>query len=148
MPTKVCTVCGEEKPLSSFHKGEGKLGKRSYCSDCSTIKLRGWRKRNPERARQISRNHYHSEKGVDTYYKRTYGITKKEYDSLCEAQNGRCAICNKISNQKLAVDHDHKTKEVRGLLCVCCNAMLGSSKDSIEILTSAISYLRRLKCRH
>lgn len=48
----------------------------------------------------------------------TYGITGAEYDDLLRFQGGRCFICRRAPRTKrLAVDHDHATGEVRGLLC-------------------------------
>lgn len=49
---------------------------------------------------------------------RQYGITGDEYDALFRYQGGRCYICRrKPGKKRLAVDHDHRTGEVRGLLC-------------------------------
>lgn len=31
---KICTKCGEDKPLSEYHKGAGKFGLRSDCKQC------------------------------------------------------------------------------------------------------------------
>ncbi len=58
-----------------------------------------------------------------------------------------CAICkNKFNlNLKPTVDHDHKTGEIRSLLCNYCNPMLGCAFDSIEILENAIRYLKRFQ---
>lgn len=54
----------------------------------------------------------------DQYLQSTYGITLKEYQRLLEAQGGGCAICGGLSGGKnLAVDHNHKSGNVRGLLC-------------------------------
>lgn len=53
----------------------------------------------------------------------TYGITPEKYAELLEAQKGLCAICGKA--KRLVVDHDHKTGEIRGLLCRICNGFLG-----------------------
>jgi hypothetical protein len=72
--------------------------------------------------------------------KKKYNITLEEYNSMAHSQENKCAICGDISG-KLCVDHDHKTGEVRGLLCTNCNTSLGKFKDSIEILKNAISYL-------
>lgn len=69
----------------------------------------------------------------------------KEYDDFFNKQNGKCAIC-KISADEcttlLAVDHDHKTGRVRGLLCKPCNFALGIFKDKIDVLNEAIKYLQ------
>lgn len=75
-----------------------------------------------------------------------YGKTLIDYDKLLVAQNYRCAICNKnITEFKrgLAIDHDHKTGEVRGLLCFCCNMALGYFKDDTDLLNNAIKYLNK-----
>lgn len=43
---------------------------------------------------------------------------------------------------RLAVDHDHRTGEPRGLLCKRCNHdLLGSGHDDIKFLYRAIAYL-------
>lgn len=49
---------------------------------------------------------------------RAYGISREDYDALLELQGGRCYICRrKPQTKRLAVDHDHRTGLVRGLLC-------------------------------
>jgi len=80
---------------------------------------------------------------------RNYGITQTDYDQLYVAHDGRCAICRqietRIKNSRvkwIAVDHDHKTNEVRGLLCHQCNVGIGSFKDDVELLEAAVRYLR------
>jgi len=54
----------------------------------------------------------------------TYGISGDDYQRLSDASNGKCYICAGGSKKRLAVDHDHKTGEVRGLLCLVCNHYL------------------------
>lgn len=73
----------------------------------------------------------------------TYGLAPEEYQALLERQNFRCAICtNRPRSQRLAVDHDHQTGAVRGLLCKRCNHdLLGGGHDSIELLWRAVKYL-------
>lgn len=65
------------------------------------------------------------------HYRNRYGMTVEDYERLFEKQNGCCAICrihrDKL-NRALDVDHDHKTGEIRGLLCKKCNVALGTTK--------------------
>lgn len=71
-----------------------------------------------------------------------YGITGDEYDYLYAAQDGRCAICRRATGKarRLAVDHDHQTGQVRGLLCSPCNYQLIGRYDRAA-LARAIRYL-------
>lgn len=80
-----------------------------------------------------------------------YNITKEDYDRFLLQQDKKCAICRKEEididkrNNKireLAVDHSHETGKVRGLLCGKCNKAIGLLKDSTELLTNAINYLK------
>ena len=75
---------------------------------------------------------------------RKYGITPEEYTAMFLSQNGVCAICGTPpeAHKKLAIDHNHITGKVRGLLCYKCNVMLGSANDSIVILNASIDYLK------
>ncbi len=71
-----------------------------------------------------------------------FAFSEQEATTLLEKQNGVCAICKHSSEvQKLHLDHDHKTKRVRGFLCFSCNTALGKFKDSRTLLFSAIEYL-------
>jgi hypothetical protein len=70
---------------------------------------------------------------------------------LLRKQNWRCMICSKEQPKKaqskkvrLKIDHDHRTGQVRGLLCHTCNAGLGMFKDNIELLHRAIMYLGQI----
>lgn len=85
-----------------------------------------------------------------THLKKLYGITLEEYERMHEAQGGVCAICkcaelkkHKITGEvmMLAVDHDHTTGKIRGLLCSQCNHGLGNFRDSRSLLQAASAYL-------
>lgn len=82
----------------------------------------------------------------DSHLKRHYGISLEDYNVLLEKQKGLCAICKrKELHQRwkcLSVDHNHKTGEVRGLLCHRCNVVLGYAND-INVLIMAIKYLKK-----
>lgn len=71
-----------------------------------------------------------------------YGITLEEYDILLTKQGGKCAICGRVETDSyFCVDHDHKTKVVRGILCFYCNTALGMLSDDLETVKKAVAYL-------
>jgi transcription elongation factor Elf1 len=78
-------------------------------------------------------------------YLKKYGLTLKEYERMAKKQKGLCAICFGKSVRALAVDHHHKTGQVRGLLCGSCNAALGLAKENVDVLSRCIDYLEKYK---
>lgn len=109
------------------------------------IYQKAWRERNREKDNKYKRESYlrNKEKFIllerDRQYKKRYGISLDDYNKLLKEQNGECKICKTtISGPKtnnFAVDHDHSTGEVRGLLCSRCNGALGwyeKHKQGIE----------------
>ena len=79
-----------------------------------------------------------------------FGIGLPEYIQMAVDRDNKCDICGRPERQvragkvkALAVDHDHKTGAVRGLLCCDCNQALGKFEDSKDLLTSAIAYLTK-----
>ena len=74
------------------------------------------------------------------------------YKVLFDLQDGKCGICKTPSGSnnrgdKLAVDHCHETKHIRGLLCHRCNTALGLLKDDEDRLRAAIEYLSIARAR-
>lgn len=120
-----CTGCGIWKPLSSFSKrtsGRGD-GFKTRCKECARSAHRKYRRRRG--------------------YRRKYGITLAEYDRLLEAQGGVCAICERgdSSGRRLSVDHNHETGQVRGLLCLNCNTVIGLAHEDTDLLHRIAEYL-------
>jgi len=79
-----------------------------------------------------------------------YGITFDEYGVMFTEQGGLCAICRKpetATNQygvkRLAVDHDHHTGRVRGLLCSRCNRAIGLLDEDTGRMLQAVTYLAK-----
>ena len=81
---------------------------------------------------------------------RQHNLTEQDYSQLLAQQNGVCKICQSPETatngrstkvKDLAIDHDHKTGKVRGLLCSKCNRALGLFADNITRMKSAIKYL-------
>ena len=63
-----------------------------------------------------------------------------------DISDGRCWIClslESVPNRSLAVDHDHETGQIRGLLCTRCNQSIGRMGDDWRVMRRAYLYLRR-----
>lgn len=71
----------------------------------------------------------------------TYGLTAEQHDLLLHGQEGLCGICRSPRPYNLAVDHDHATGLVRGLLCKRCNKLLRDVRDDTRVLHNAAAYL-------
>lgn len=131
---KICSKCDRDLPYSAF--GKNGRGLRPDCRDCHN--------KNWEYYKQIAQPLQR-----DNHIKRSYGLTREEYQSLFDKQQGLCASCGlpqAVSHYgkmlPLAVDHDHKTGEVRGLLCISCNRALGYLFDDPERIEALLRYAR------
>lgn len=133
---KRCTRCKEWKPEQAFASSSGKVdGLQSHCRACRSEQYR----KNAVAVR-------------DKMREQRFGISRAEFDALFKSQGNLCAICrgDNPGTNYWSVDHDHaccpqmdKTcgKCIRGILCVRCNHALGHARDSVEILSSMITYL-------
>lgn len=104
----------------------------------------------------ISRKIYHTEEyGLERQRRarlaRQFNISQEDYVFILEFQGRKCAICGTDKNEgggkgtvkAFAVDHDHVTGKVRGLLCHACNMALGLFRDNVNSLQKAIEYLAK-----
>ena len=140
--TKTCTMCGEEKPLSAFRSRGGSMAHllKSRCNSCLYKEHKRWTEENPDRIREY-RN-----RDSWTLVKRCArrGITPEQLIDAYERQEECCAICKtEIELIDSAIDHNHETLKIRGLLCWRCNSGLGFFKDNQAHLAMAIEYLVR-----
>ena len=89
--------------------------------------------------RQKNRN-----KIINQYYIKKHNISLNKKIKLLEQQNWQCYICKKIIDVNNGhIDHCHKTKKIRGILCGSCNRALGLFQDNIKLLKKAINYLQQ-----
>lgn len=140
MATKTCFQCGAEKDIEEFGQRAISLdGHDGTCKECKRV----YRKK-----------HYQGqeEKKRIWFLRRNYDITIEQYESMLVAQGGVCAICRQPETHRdwrsgkvmwLAVDHDHLTGVIRGLLCNRCNSAIGYLDEQPERLVNAMEYLRR-----
>ena len=126
----------------SYWRNRDKIrAKRREDREHHTIRNKEWRKANPEKCAAIYRRKNLRDK---------YGLTIEAWEDIAKEQGYKCAICGTPRDElknNLAVDHDHDTGEVRGLLCYACNRGIGLLKDSVEVLSKAVEYLQRTKVK-
>ena len=74
-----------------------------------------------------------------------FGMTPEEYNKKSELQLAGCAICKQScsTGRALAVDHNHKTNQIRDLLCYKCNTILGLVNEDELLLARMIDYLKQ-----
>jgi Recombination endonuclease VII len=78
--------------------------------------------------------------------KKKFNITPEYFSYMLEAQDGRCAICNDPlleGKGGLAVDHNHRTGQIRAILCNACNSTIGWCDEDPARLRAIIQYLEQ-----
>lgn len=82
------------------------------------------------------------QEGRRTWIKNVYDLTLEEYDAILTYQHGGCGICGRPpkENKSLAVDHDHQSGVVRGLLCFFCNKRVLGARNA-EVLVKTAAYV-------
>ena len=140
---KECFACGETKPLEEYYLHRNTKNRKqypsSYCKTCANQRRIDYAYR-PASKKVVRRMHL----------KADFGLTIEQYDSLFQAQDGKCAVCGKPETRlnpdgtlrRLAVDHCHFTKKIRGLCCAHCNCGLGHFMDDPELMEAAAKYIR------
>ncbi len=137
--TKTCATCKNAKPVSQFYRiAKGMKGYRPHCKPCHAVKRR---------------SAYLKAGGKDVPYaqliRREYGITLDEYNTQLRTQAGRCAVCRRPETittkagqpRRLAVDHDHATGALRGLLCHRCNILVWAFEENHAVLDLIKGYV-------
>lgn len=154
---RICRKCESEcsKNYAKLHRKRITEGRREYQKD--------YKQKNKTHLNDIQRRRYHeivdekhsyysvyrnTDRSRNFYLQRRYGITLDEFNEKLGQQGNGCAICGSVSGKankkhdRLTVDHNHATGELRGILCHKCNFGLGHFGDDIELLLKAIEYLK------
>lgn len=124
-----CSKCRDWKPPEQFNKNNTqKSGLHYMCRPCANTSVRSYN------------------------LPAKYGISVATYAEMLLAQGGKCACCGLQFNMegkkadRPCVDHNHKTKEVRSLLCSRCNLAAGNVLDSSERAEKLAGYLKKWGC--
>jgi hypothetical protein len=117
-PTTHCARCGRELNESTTNRRHDSTTWRSPCKAC----------------RAVRRRELHDQAEAERRI-----MVARDY----------CDICGQPERAKrngvvklLALDHDHRTGEYRGVLCQRCNQAIGMFSDNTFLLESAIRYLK------
>lgn len=126
---RLCRLCFNER--CALYASNNRTKRRAY--------LRQWRINNPKKQRQY-----------DISY--SYDVTPEELSYLLQWEKGICPICAvellKFGTglKEACIDHDHKTKRFRAVICGRCNRALGLIEDQPSISEKLISYLKEHTC--
>ena len=120
-----CAKCGKDKDAKLFRHDNGK---KSSCMSCVI---------------EYARKTYNPKKSLWFMRKYRYGISKLDFYAMKLRQVGLCAVCLEElpPDNKVHVDHCHKTGEVRGLLCRKCNMAIGYIENHPGIIGNIVDYL-------
>ena len=121
---RLCPPCGQTKPQEEFYKGQRR------CKECSKALNKVYMAANKDKQSLYNRR---------ATLRHKYGISMEDFDSILLQQGGGCCVCG--SSERLCVDHNHATGEVRGILCNDCNVSAGTMGDSPSRLRALADYL-------
>lgn len=162
---KICAKCKVGKNFIEFYKNRSTAdGYQAYCKPCKNLidkkpRTDVIRAKDRERYRRrvatpegkakllaASARYNLTEHGKLTawtrYLQKAYSIDSTTYLQLLDAQDGRCAICKtNPDSRRLHVDHHHKSKKIRGLLCGKCNQAIGLLNEDLKLFDAAKKYL-------
>jgi len=162
METRICTKCKQEKSIDVFYKNASQGdGLHNECKICADTYKKQHQKNNPTKYSEYSRKYRqnnlekskesqrkyrtkHAESMLNKSFKYRFNITLDDYNKMSEKQNGVCAICGEVNGKgrRLAVDHNHITGEIRGLLCMKCNVAVGKWGEDMQLFEKTLSYLK------
>lgn len=144
---KTCSKCHQTKPVSEFYSDSRKPGRfRQPCKLC-------------QRGQETDRYYNKGGKEIDhkkylkfkqkpnalktQRLKQEYKLTLEQYNQMYSDQNGCCFICkNPVDYNKIQVDHNHTTGQVRKLLCPKCNTFVGHVENRGYLLPVILDYIR------
>lgn len=131
--TKVCTKCGNEKPISEFHKDSQKnSGLQTRCKDCNADIGRKWREANPEQYRASIKAYCANNRELLLEKSRQYRVifnekykaSKKSWklknpQKIAESHRNRRAIKRKAEGSHTAADIREIWNSQRHKCAVC-----------------------------
>lgn len=146
---KRCRTCRCIKPNDAFYAEDtGRNGRSSSCKTCKDAATNAWRERNKVYYNTLMREYratltFDERRDIDL--KSWFGLPKGWYSKTLQEQGGRCASCEKSNpsaKRCFAVDHNHESGKVRGIICYGCNRLLRAFEHAVT-RRNLIAYLKR-----
>ena len=144
----ICKACLVPKDSREFSKDSRKRnGCQSYCKPCAASKIARARAANPEKDK-ATRKRWEATH-PQRHLKHSVGITLSEKRSQFKKQGSKCGACGSLEHNHpylqgengWCADHDHETRQFRGVICWPCNMTLGFAHDSVERVLGLLDYL-------
>jgi hypothetical protein len=142
---KECVNCHQVKATTDFYRlSKQKSGLNPWCKVCVNEYNRAYTDANRERYQEWRRR-----SALRRWAKQKLGIDTDAYEGLIARAGGRCEICGRAERTTstnghsfmLALDHDHSTGAVRGMVCRPCNTALGCAQENPVLLRKLADYL-------
>jgi hypothetical protein len=119
---KICCQCKAEKSVNEFSRHSTTYdGLQPACKECQ------------------------NRRGSSEKVFKKFGVDR---EAMEQEQNNLCAICGEPETRmkfgkptRLAVDHNHKTGQVRELICSSCNLVLGKIKENPDTCDKIKAYI-------
>ena len=144
---KICSECETAKDRSEFYARKASPDGLAYlCKACDLRLHKEYCEKNKDAIREQRKRFRRDNRQRLSIAKNRAKCPPELFNRLFEDQKGSCAICGLHQSKmrrRIAIDHNHETNKIRGLLCDNCNRCLGLLKDSKEVLQSAIEYLMK-----
>ena len=133
MDTQICECCKIAKSFIDYEWQTNRPAPRKKCKSCRYA-ARDVEKENTRHREYKARWYSERKDTIRQQWERcVYGASKEDL------QITSCMICGSID--RLCIDHCHKTKHIRGVLCSKCNTGLGMFRDNPSFLIEAAKYL-------
>lgn len=145
MKTKICSKCKQTKSLSEFRKRPDRHKENAACLVCERKKCTEYY--HSPKGQAAKQRSYQKVRDTESWrnnrLKTNYNLTVEQHQQMYLDQNGCCFICKTpIPYNKVSTDHNHKTGEVRKLLCNTCNVFVGYIEKYSYLLPVVLNYIK------
>lgn len=163
---KICSKCGELKPISEYTWQRKDKQKRPNCKSCVAKQTKDRREKDPIHYKEVAMRAVYKYqiknplKNKEGYVRRKFNLSLEEFDfilsQLLSIRGATCWVCGRSGKmqgqyklndkgRRIVVDHDHETGEIRGLLCDLCNTSLGKLNDDPLLVMKLYDYINKFK---